>query len=91
MMDANEKKRLLALKQQTLDALAKKCSGRKCQVCDVSDWQVSGVFALAPALDVVSESTPSVGPNVVAVQCKTCGHLLLFDAKAVGIGAESSL
>jgi hypothetical protein len=83
-MDINERKTLIARKQQALDDLVERCRDLRCQVCGQTGWQANGVFALAPPANVVAEFTPSIGPNIAILQCTTCGHVLLFDAKAAG-------
>jgi hypothetical protein len=77
---------LLALKRQALADLAAKCNGRKCLVCDGTEWLGSGVFALYGAtgvLKAVGSPSEMDGPVVAAVRCKACAYLLLFDAAAV--------
>jgi hypothetical protein len=89
-MMMHDKQRLLAQKQAALDAILSKVVGKKCLVCDSPEWQECGVFSLSAPHNLVSESTPGCGSNIVVIQCKGCGQILLFDAKSTGADVKES-
>jgi hypothetical protein len=65
-------------KQQVADWIKQKCPNLACPGCGHRSFGSGEVAALAAA-------APPYALPVLPVLCKTCGHVMLFSAAAVGI------
>jgi RNase P subunit RPR2 len=81
-MDAHERARMLREKDEAINRLLEKHKAMKCQACQQSAWEAGGVFLLT--MYPGPEQGGVGSPPVLLVRCKSCGHILFFDAKQAG-------
>ena len=60
---------------------------RGCSVCGHNDWSISDQFsAMVPEAELGRSGTRHIDfMPVVPIICNTCGQVLLFHAKAIGV------
>lgn len=75
-----------AQQQVLLKILQEKWTDRKCSTCGNSNWSVADIiFELGEYHEgTIILGSGSVAP-VVYASCNTCGHMVFFNAMAIGL------
>ena len=66
--------------------LSEKGAGRPCESCGHNEWVLLTNFATLVLQD--SKSTGLSSYPVVAIVCKNCGNMRLYDREKLGIGED---
>ena len=60
---------------------------RQCSMCGNTDWRVQQKLSGTQEITIIDGKMQgtSTGITVLTIQCGSCGHLVNFNARAVGI------